>query len=330
MRKKLTNFGKAMILPLCVYLLFTVLTKGAFGSPKSMLAIVRTSIVPILLGMALSFGMTMGMWNFASGAIIYAAAIFSANIANALHLGIPGVAIISLLIAVVLNSLMGWAYNVFRVPCMVLSLGFAMIYEALPNLLTRDFTGKIKMADAYLADMPWCVIIVLIMFLIFYIIYNHTTLGTNISAIGANISIANSAGVNIDSVKFFSFLISGIFLGITAVVFLSVNVSVIAVTGFASCSMIFDSMMGIFIAAVLAKYVNYCVAVVLGIFTIRMLGTAMVAMGMSSQMRGVMTGVFLLIVLVYSANAGLLDGLKKQKAIAQSVNCELKKEQNIL
>ena len=94
--------------------------------------------------------------------------------------------------------------------------------------------------------------------------------------------------------------------------------------------MIFDSMMGIFIAAVLAKYVNYCVAVVLGIFTIRMLGTAMVAMGMSSQMRGVMTGVFLLIVLVYSANAGLLDGLKKQKAIAQSVNCELKKEQNIL
>ena len=32
----------------------------------------------------------------------------------------------------------------------------------------------------------------------------------------------------------------------------------------------------------------------------------------------------------YSANAGLLDGLKKQKAIAQSVNCELKKEQNIL
>ena len=47
-------------------------------------------------------------------------------------------------------------------------------------------------------------------------------------------------------------------------------------------------------------------------------------------MRGVMTGVFLLIVLVYSSNAGLLDGLKKQKAIAQSVNCELKKEQNIL
>lgn len=52
-------------------------------------------------------------------------------------------------------------------------------------------------------------------------------------------------------------------LGVTSVMFLSINVSVVAVTGFTSVSMIFDSMMGIFVAAVLAKYVNYSTAVVL-------------------------------------------------------------------
>ena len=294
MKKKLINWGKALVLPVGVYLLFTILTGGAFGTPKGMLAIVRTSIVPILLGMSLSFGMSMGMWNFAAGAIVYSTAIFAADIAQALGWSIPGILLLSIIIATASTAFMGWIYNVVRVPCMVLSLGFAMIFESLPNFLTNDFTGKISIAQSYLAGMPWCVLIAGGMFVIFYIINNRTTLGADIQAIGANIAIANNAGVNIDRVKFLSFLLS--------------------------VSMIFDSMMGIFVAAVLAKYVNYSTAVVLGIFTIRMLGTAMVAFGMSSQVRGVMTGVFLLVVLVYSANAGLIDNIRSQKKIAAEAN----------
>ena len=64
---------------------------------------------------------------------------------------------------------------------------------------------------------------------------------------------------------------------------------------------------------------------VLGIFTIRMLGTAMVAFGMSSQVRGVMTGVFLLVVLVYSANAGLLEQARAKKHIAAEANAAYQK-----
>ena len=70
---------------------------------------------------------------------------------------------------------------------------------------------------------------------------------------------------------------------------------------------------------------GYAVAVVLGIFTIRMLGTAMVAFGMSSQVRGVMTGVFLLVVLVYSANAGLLEQTRTKKRIAAEANAAYQK-----
>lgn len=328
MKNKLISWGKALALPVGVYLLFTILTGGTFGTPTGMLAIVRTSIVPILLGMSLSFGMSMGMWNFAAGAIIYSTAIFAADIAQALGWGIPGIFLLSIVIAMASAAFMGWVYNVVRVPCMVLSLGFAMIFESMPNFLTSDFTGKISISQSYLAGMPWCVLIAGAMFAIFYIINNHTTLGADIRAIGANIAIANNAGVNIDRVKFLSFLISGVFLGVTSVMFLSINVSVVAVTGFTSVSMIFDSMMGIFVAAVLAKYVNYSVAVVLGIFTIRMLGTAMVAFGMSSQMRGVMTGVFLLVVLVYSANAGLIDNIRSQKKIASEANAAYQQTEN--
>ena len=43
------------------------------------------------------------------------------------------------------------------------------------------------------------------MFLIFYYINSSTTLGADMRAIGANIKIADSAGVNIDRVKFISY-----------------------------------------------------------------------------------------------------------------------------
>lgn len=320
MKHRLINYVKAFTLPVGVYILFTILTGGMFGGMTTFLSIVRTSIVPVLLGMSLSFGMSMDMWNFAAGAIIYNAAIFSANIAKAMGLGIPGIILFAILVAVISNVIIGIAYNLFRVPCMVLSLGFAMIYEALPHFLAPESMGRIGILDGWMSDLPWCLIVVGVMFALFYFINNYTTLGANINAIGANIAIANNAGVGIDRVKFLSFLISGFFLGITGAMYLFVNVSVQAVTGFTSVALIFDSMMGIFVAVVLAKYVNYSTAVVIGVFTIRMLGTALVAFGMSSQMRGVMTGLFLLVVLVYSANAGMIERMRTKKAIAREAD----------
>ena len=167
MKKRLINYVKAISLPVGVYILFSILTGGSFGSMTTFLSIVRTSIVPILLGMSLSFGMSMGMWNFAAGAIIYNAAIFSANIADAMGLGIPGIFLFAILVAVLSNTVMGIAYNLFRVPCMVLSLGFAMIYEALPHFLAPDAMGRISILEGWMADLPWCLIVVAVIFGLF-------------------------------------------------------------------------------------------------------------------------------------------------------------------
>jgi len=90
MQHKLLNWCKALALPLVVWLVFVVLTKGRFAKPASVMNIFRTSVVPILLGMTLAFGMMMNMWNFASGAIVYACAIFGANLAKVTGTGIPG------------------------------------------------------------------------------------------------------------------------------------------------------------------------------------------------------------------------------------------------
>lgn len=315
--------AKAFLLPVGVYLLLTIATQGRFGSASSLGSLFRTSVIPIILGMSMSFGMSMGMWNFAMGAIIYASAIFGAELASVLGWGIPGMCVFAVAVSMALNAIMGFLYNKLRIPCLVLSLGLAMVFEALPSLLIDNSTGSINLLDGYLANAPWCFIICGVMFVIFYYVNNYTTFGANMRAIGSNIALANNAGVNIDSVKFKSFLISGFFTGVTSILYMSQNVSVTAVYGFQSVGIIFDGMMGIFVAAVLSKYINYSIAVLIGIFTIRLLSSGLVALGLSSQLRSVMTGVFLFVVLTYSANSGLFARIKEKKLLAAEANSEL-------
>lgn len=319
---KLTNWCKALALPVAVWLIFSIITGGRFATLTSILSVFRTGVVPVLIGMTLAFGMTMNMWNFAVGAVIYACAIFSAYFADLTGTGIPGVCIFSILTGLVLSIAMGILYRVLRVPCLVLSLGVAMVVEAMPNVLVPNATGKIKVLDGYLGSAPWCYVIVIVMFLIFYYINSSTTLGADMRAIGANIKIADSAGVNIDRVKFISFILAGFFMGVAGVVYLSSCVSVTAVTGFASAAMIFDGFMGVFVAIVLTKYINFSASVVIGTLTIRLLSSGLVACGFSSEIRGILTGVFLFVVVSFSANSEVLNQRKRKKEIAQQADEE--------
>lgn len=324
-KAKIFNWCKAFVLPLAVWAIFSIITAGRFATLTSILSVLRTAVVPLILAMTLSFGMTMNMWNFSAGAVVYACAIFGAMFAGKLNMGIPGLCIFSILIGIILCTLMGILYRQFRVPCLVLSLGVAMVVEALPGIFIKDGTGKISLLDGYLGSAPWCYIIVILMFAIFAYINSCTTLGANMRAIGANIKIADSAGIDIDKTKFISFVLSGLFLGVAGIVHMSANVSVTGVTGFASASMIFDGIMGVFVAQVLARYINYNVAIIIGTITIRMLSAGLVACGFSSEIRGILTGVFLFVVVSYSTNAGLLERIRSRKRIAEQANEEYSK-----
>lgn len=324
--RSLIKWCKALVLPAAVWVIFSIITKGRFATPTSLLSILRTAVVPMIIGMTLAIGMVMNMWNFAVGAIIYACAIFGAYLAKVTSTGIPGLCVFSVLIGVVLCAVMGILYRLLRVSCLVLSLGMAMVIEALPNVFVPNATGTIGLLDGYLGSAPWCYIIVIAVFIVFWFINSNTTLGADMRAIGANIKIAQSAGVDIDRVKFISFLISGVFLGIGGILYMSANVTVTAVTGFASASMIFDGFMGVFVAMVLAKYVNFSASVVIGVLTLRLLSSGLVACGFSSEIRGILTGVFLFVVVCFSANFGLIDQIRAKKEIASEANADYIKE----
>jgi ribose transport system permease protein len=87
-----------------------------------------------------------------------------------------------------------------------------------------------------------------------------------------------------------------------------------------SVSMIFDAMMGIFIAFFLQKYCNLAIGVVVGTFTMKMLNSGLVSMGLSTTVRDITTGLFLLILLCISANQGKFTEWRNNREKARLAN----------
>lgn len=135
--KILANTVKSLIMPVAVYLIFTAVTAGRFGNWSIIVTVLRTTVVPMLIAMAMSMPMIMGMWDFSSGAVVYAAAILGANVASVTNTGVLGLCVSAMLIAVLLTAFSGVLYNLMKIPSLVLTLGLVMVYESFPRLIVE-------------------------------------------------------------------------------------------------------------------------------------------------------------------------------------------------
>jgi len=79
-------------------------------------------------------------------------------------------------------------------------------------------------------------------------------------------------------------------------------------------------MMGFFIASFISKYCGLPLGIIIGVLSIKILGTGLMASGLSGTVIQIYTGAFLLILLSISSNQGLLGKLKMRRAVAATAN----------
>ncbi len=317
--KYIKNILMTIVFPVVFFLVFVVATSGRFASSSIILAILRTSVFPCILCMAMSMNMTMGMWDFSIGAVVSVSAILGGNLALELGWGVPGIAFFCVVIAIAVSTLSGLAYNFFKVPSLVLSIGLAMVYEGLPRLFVSAGLST-RRAQGILSNKPYCFIILAIAFVIYFILHTFTVHGKNMAVIGANQDVAYRSGVSLPKTKLLSFVLTGFFAGIASIIYVGNHTSIAVPSNLSSVSTIFDSMMGFFVASFLARYCGLPIGIVVGVVTMRILNTGLVSCGLSSSVNQILTGFFLLALLVFSANQNLIAELKMKRSVAKAAN----------
>ena len=293
-----------MVFPACVFIFFAVVTKGQLYTGRMLLIILRQSIFPALIIMAMIPNVTLGMIDFSLGAVVTMSAITGGMLMNMTDTGLVGLVLFSLVVAVLMTTLTGFLNNKLKVPTLVLTLGLMLIYEAVPSLLFPSEHGvaKIKMKYAILAQPPLIFIVFFIAFILFYIIINKTTYGYNIKALGGNEDLASKTSLNANRIKQIGFIISGIFAGAAASVYMANNGQVSPNSAFGSIVTIMDAFLGLFLGMFLSRYCNIAIGVVIAVVTMTTMTNGLVMLGLDSTMRDIIKSIVLLLLLTFSGN----------------------------
>lgn len=252
----------AMVL---VGVIVNLFTDGEFLTAKNIEIIVSNSVYPTFIAWALCFLSACGYTDLSMGGVLVLGSFGACAMGNAL--GYPGVVIGGLLVGTLLVCINFGIFTATKIPSWIASISLALIYEALTVLLrTSKLTKRLvdtELSRDYraLGQFPLNVIILVVGFIIVYFVYNRTTIGLNVRAVGGNANVSRALGINVAKTVLAVGLIAGLLMGVACIVQESYNGKTFATSGLTSIQLIFKPLAISLLAQILSKRINIILAV---------------------------------------------------------------------
>jgi ribose transport system permease protein len=190
-------------------------------------------------------------------------------------------------------------------PPMVVTLGLAMIYEAIGFKISSGAGVKLIGNNKLLiwSQEPYVYLLCIIVVAILYIALNKTKFGFDTNSLRGGQEIAVNVGINEKKNAVICFAIGGLCMAAAGVVNLSVLGTVTPELGLGSASYIANAFLPMFIGNILAKYFDRNTGVVMGALTQSIIFAGIGKLGVPSAWQSVITGIIVLAFFAYSFNS---------------------------
>lgn len=318
--KLLKNIGITLILPVGTYLFFFILTRAlgfsGYGVGSDIQSMMYSAVFSGLVAQAMTINLQTGRFDFALGANLVVSSIIGGNIAKDIGANWLGFFLIVVVVATIFGLISGIVYVLLELPPMVVSLGLAMIYEALGFIVNNSkgirMIGKIQVL--IWARWPYGIILMLIVVALLVIVYDYSKIGYNRRALASGQKIAVDVGIKEKKNAVYCYVIAGALMGMAGMVYLS-NIGFIdPSTGLTSSSYFMNAFLPMFIGAIFGKLTSQPIAVFMGSITQAFIFSGLSNMRLSNSWQQVIIGVLVCIFLIYSSNSYKLDEIKMFKA----------------
>ena len=319
---KRSLFGLA--LPIIVYVFFSVLRPEIFlgAGAGTVYTVLVQSITTCILGWGMSFSMTVDALDFSIAAEMILYEIMATIFYN--MGGFPAMVLLTMVSALVIGLLKAFVKELIAVKSMVLGLGLTYILASLGEVLSTNRSTVIGRDATILAGMPYNFIILIVTGLIMWFLVTKSRFGAHARAVGGNPNLAKAAGINEHMVNLQASLIGSIFAGIAAVFTLSRGAGVTAQNGLSSIGSAFSSLMCVFIAMFISKYVNMTIGIYIGAVTMSIISIGLVSIGFDSELNSTVTSAFLLVLMTYTI---ITDSRRADKVRREVADARLKKSE---
>jgi inositol transport system permease protein len=198
-----------------------------FRSPQNIANVSRQISITTIIAMAQTLLIISGMIDLASGAVLALAGVLSVACYKATDSLLLAIAV-GIVAGIICNALSGAIVVKFKTPPFIATLamqtaarGAVLLYVNGQNIYQ---IGDYRiLGQGYLGPIPTPVIFMLVIVLLTWYILRHTKFGRYLYAVGGNEDAARASGISVGRTKFMAYVVSGVFVGLAGVLYMSRN-----------------------------------------------------------------------------------------------------------
>jgi ribose transport system permease protein len=328
-KRNAENIAKSLLLPAGMFLVLWILTRfigqGQFGTRNSIVSIIRNTMLGSCISLAMACNLLNGRWDFSIGMMVILCPVLAMPLVEKLNIGIPGLIGVCVVVGLLLGLISAAAYLVIRVPSIVTSLGFYVIYESVITVFNGGSGARIKDFNMLrLAQFPYIVFVAGAGFIVFYILFTHTKFGYDVRSLAKSQALAVNSGINERRNVLGCYLLCGFFVALAGIIYVCMSGTILAdMRQNGSSTIMFEAIPPVFIGFFLMKYTNLTGGVIIGTLTMKLLTAGMLAIGIPSAMQNVGVGLFLLIFIAFTHNQLRIYDARKARDRVAAVTAKL-------
>ncbi|WP_407272710.1 ABC transporter permease [Radiobacillus sp. PE A8.2] len=223
------------IITIFVLIAIFSIANPSFMSTGNIINILRSISIVTIIAIGLTISLSVGGFDLSIGS--------TASVANAVVMSMfiwHGQSTIVAIIAAIIAALAVGALNSFlivkiKIPDMLLTLAMMFIIQGVALTYTRGAslsenmimpdgsyaTGKITGSFEKLGQIPWIIIIMLVVVVLVHIFLTYTKHGRYMYVIGGNEEAARLSGIAVNKYKVFAYLLSATFAAVGGIVLAS-------------------------------------------------------------------------------------------------------------
>ena len=259
-------FKQIMLLVLLIVLIeiMNLITGSNMLSMKNITKnILPQAVFPTCVAWGMMFIFGTGLVDLSIGAQVILGANIGAILAMDAGLGYAGLIIAPFIVIVICELMVVLCTEIFKIPGWIAGLGCGLIFEAIMVMWTQARSKTAGSATITLADdlrvfgkWPLNVIVMVVIFVIVYLLYNRTSIGINLKAIGGDPGVSSAVGINRRKALVIAAIIGALIIAAASILNISKAGSIGAASGLASLSTIFKALAVVLIAQSLSSWVS--------------------------------------------------------------------------
>lgn len=195
-----------------IIVIFQIASQGNLLEFRNIRLLINQSFIVMCGAMGASFVLAQGNLDLSLGGVVGITATLGVITAKAYG---PLVALaVCLLVGLCVGLLIGSIHVVFKVPAIILTICMMFALRGATWILNGDGSISMPASLAKYDTLNNKLIVIAIVFVIIFVLFEYTKVGKFSTAIGANATAALQSGVPVKQMKILAYVISGFFGGL--------------------------------------------------------------------------------------------------------------------